>query len=111
MVIAASLVATLALIALTIRNWSDFGNQSRKLKAEVEKLKGRIEDHNEHLESGRTKLESINNDTEMLVRQRGRIEGTVLEQRAIVTGLEEKLARTKPQSHRVDKSASDDLFE
>ena len=104
MTIAIAIVAALGFLAMCLKTWTEFGQRTRQLKAEIEHNKRLVEDHSEHLESGRSQVDEIKAETETLLFERGELETQVLEQREAVSQLEQRLERTRPQSHRVDKS-------
>ena len=103
MVIGIALVVAVGLLAMCLRAWTEFGQRSRTLQAEVDHNKRLIEEHTEKLESVRAKIEEVKEETESLLKERGSLETDVIQQREQVTQLEQRLERTKPQSHRVDK--------
>ena len=104
MTIAIAIVAALGFLAMCLKTWTEFGQRTRQLKAEIEHNRSLVEDHSEKLESGRSQIDEIKAETETLLHERGELESEVLEQREAVSQLEQRLERTRPQSHRIDKS-------
>ncbi len=103
MVIGIALVVAVGLLAMCLRVWTEFGQRSRQLQAEVDHNKRLIEEHTEKLESVRAKIEEVKEETESLLKERGGLETDVIQQREQVTQLEQRVERTRPKSHRVDK--------
>ena len=79
--------------------------RSRKLRAEIDHNKRLVEDHTEKLSTGRAQIDEIKAETEALLSERNDLETNVLEQREVVSQLEQRLERTRPQSHRVNKDS------
>ena len=103
MIIAIALAAAIGFFALSLKTWTEFGQRTRQLRAEIDHNKRLVEDHTEKLSAGRAQVEEIKAETETLLRERNDLETNVLEQREVVSQLEQRLERTRPQSHRVDK--------
>ena len=103
MIIAIALVVAIGILALCLKTWTEFGQRSRKLRAEIEHNKQLVVDHTEKLSAGRAQINEIKAETETLLSQRNDLETQVLEQREVVSQLEQRLERTRPQSHRVEK--------
>ena len=57
MTIAIAIVAALGFLAMCLKTWTEFGQRTRQLKAEIEHNKRLVEDHSEHLESGRSQVD------------------------------------------------------
>jgi len=105
MIIAIALAAAIGLLALSLKAWTEFGQRSRKLRAEIDHNKRLVEDHTEKLSTGRAQIDEIKAETETLLSERNDLETNVLEQREVVSQLEQRLERTRPQSHRVNKDS------
>ena len=103
MIIAIAIAAAIGILALCLKTWTEFGQRTQQLKAEIDHNKQLVEDHTEKLSAGRAQIEEIKAETERLLRERNDLETDVLKQREVVSQLEQRLERTRPQSHRVDK--------
>lgn len=105
------LVAAVLLFGAMLRIWLDFGQRSRHLSVEVQRLRKLTDDHAESLAEIRKRTKDVERETEILIRKREELHAKVLESRESLTQLEEKLERIKPKSHQVDNkkdSSGDD---
>lgn len=106
-----AIAAAVGFFGLSLRAWMEFGSQARRLQAEVDHAKRLIDDHTESLAMDRAKIDEVKQETEELLAKRNETERTVVDKRSELTGLEERLERTRPKSHRVDTdNKEDDLF-
>ena len=103
MIIAIALAAAIGLLALSLKTWTEFGQRTRQLRSEIDHNKRLVKDHTEKLSTERSQIDEIKAETETLLRERNDLETNVLEQREVVAQLEQRLERTRPQSHRVNK--------
>ena len=102
------MVLWIALLALSVRTWIEFGQRARRLKAESEHIRQQIDDHAGSLAMDRGKIAEVKTETSALLAERDGLERVVLEKRAELTRLEEHLERTRPKSRRVDTRAQGD---
>lgn len=110
MVLWIALLAGIAFLALTARSWIEFGQRARRLKAETDHTGQQIDDHAANLAMDRAKIDALKTETSALLVKRDGLERAVLEKRAELTQLEERLERTRPKSRRVDTRKEDGLF-
>ena len=110
MIAGVTFAAALGLLAMCIRMWMEFGQRARQLQGESAHNTRLIEEHTEKLKSVRSRIDEAKEEMESLLAERGKLESDVMAQRDQLTELEERMERTRPKSHRVDKAAGDDLF-
>jgi len=105
------LAIIVALVAATLRMWSDFARRAQEMRAEIERARGLIESHTEELTTARARIGQLDEALGVLMQERDKLERSVEERRAELTALEERLERTRPKSRRVDKYADgDEIF-
>ena len=104
-------VLALALLGLSVREWMELGQRTRRLRAEIDHLQVQIAGHQEELSLARNRVDRVKGETADLLRQRDDLENEVHTKRRAVTDLEERLERTRPRSHRVDTGdKGDEIF-
>ena len=105
------LFLAMALLGLTVREWMELGRRTQRMRAEIDHLQVQIAGHTEELSLARNRVDRVKGETADLLRERDDLENEVMEKRRAVTGLEERLERSRPRSHRVDtKDKDDELF-
>ena len=108
MVLWFSLIIAIALAAATLRLWINFTGRAQQFTDEVEQARQLIDSHSAALTAARALVQQLSDETGRLMQERNMLERSVVERRAEVTSLEERLERARPRSRRVDMSPNED---
>ena len=102
------IAVSILLLGGTLRLRLEFGQRQRQLQAELHRLRSRIEGHTQRTETIRNLTADLEAETKTLAARRDELKAKVLEDRVKLTGLEERLERVRPKSHRIENNPHDD---